>query len=157
MIQAFLFYLCVMKNNIQIISFLGSESEELLAKAQKTRTEVFVYEQKVSVEIEIDEYEKVATHYLLKYKNAYIGAARYRETVSGIKLERFAILSQYRDKGMGKVLLEKILENLKGRPEKIYLNAQEKAISFYERGGFEITSDAFIEANIVHKTMHYKS
>jgi len=146
-----------MKNNIQIISFLGSESEELLAKAQNIRTEVFVHEQKVSVEIEIDEYEKVATHYLVKYNNAYVGAARYRKTDSGIKLERFAILLKDRDKGLGKILLEKILADIKGISENIYLNAQEKAISFYQRGGFEITSDEFIEANIVHKTMHYKS
>jgi len=145
-----------MKKDVHIISFLASESEELLVKAHKIRTEVFVHEQKVSVKIEIDEYEKTAMHYLLKYNNAYVGAARYRKTNSGIKLERFAILSKYRDKGLGKVLLEKIMEDVNGMSENIYLNAQKKAISFYQRGGFEVVSDEFMEANIIHQTMYYK-
>ena len=37
--------------------------------------------------------------------------------------------------------------------EKIYINSQKHAIGFYEKFGFEVTSEEFLEAGIPHKSM----
>ena len=58
--------------------------------------------------------------------------ARYRKTEKGIKLERFAVLKQYRRKGYGNTILKRILEELKNNEDVIYLHAQVQVVDFYK-------------------------
>ena len=58
-------------------------------------------------------------------QNQPVGTARYRSTKQGIKLERFAVLKDYRGLGVGKALLSYAIMHLE---EKIYLNAQEQVV-----------------------------
>jgi predicted acetyltransferase len=62
---------------------------------------VFIEEQGVNSSKEQDKFEEEAVHYLLRYNSNNVGAARRRATDNGIKLERFAILREYRGRGMG--------------------------------------------------------
>ncbi len=78
----------------------------------KIRTLVFVKEQGVDPNLEYDIYENQCHHYLLSDRNIPIGTARWRETKDGIKLERFAILPKYRNKGAGQKLLKRVLEDI---------------------------------------------
>jgi predicted GNAT family N-acyltransferase len=66
-----------------------------------------------------------------------------------MKLERFAVIKQYRGYGVGKALVLFILEELK-MEESIYLHAQESVIKFYTKLGFKIVGDRFFEADIPH-------
>jgi predicted GNAT family N-acyltransferase len=142
---------------IEIVSFNISGSPDLAEQAHTIRQEVFVKEQHVDPEIEYDEYEGSAVHYLLYVDDEPVATARWRETSRGIKLERFATLKEYRNKGLGAVMLEDILEDIIPLGKEIYLHSQLKAIPFYERYGFVKEGKQFTEADIEHHTMRLKN
>jgi len=77
------------------------------------RRQVFILEQNISKQIETDDQLVNVTHILAFSKEKAVGTARYRRTDSGIKLERFAVLKQFRNLGIGKALVLFILEKLK--------------------------------------------
>ncbi|MBS4172071.1 GNAT family N-acetyltransferase [Bacillus sp. FJAT-49736] len=129
-------------------------SEDELQDAFQIRKIVFVEEQKVPEEEEIDQYEKDAAHFVLYDEGKPIGAGRFRIVDEKGKVERICVLSSYRGKGAGKVIMEAIEQyasenNLK----KLKLNAQTHAIPFYEKLNYEIISGEFLDAGIPHKTM----
>ena|SRR5687768_13556605 len=119
------------------------------------REKVFVEEQGVPQEDEYDQYEKTAHHYLATCEGVPCGAARWRQTEKGIKLERFAVLPQYRNREVGSHLLHQVLQDVKTRfPEKeVYLHAQLPAVNFYARHGFEPVGELFSECDIEHYKM----
>ena len=71
-----------------------------------------------------------------------------------MKLERFAVLNDYRSIGIGTMMTKFIINQLKNS-KLIYLNAQESAISFYEKMGFKPIGPRFKEVNIEHQKMIY--
>ena len=81
-----------------------------------------------------------------------IGAARYRNTKKGFKLERFAVLKKYRNKGVGKLLVRYIEQKI-GCNKKIYLHAQEPVVGFYSTVGYQKVGEKFFEAGIPHWKM----
>jgi predicted GNAT family N-acyltransferase len=117
------------------------------------RNQVFVVEQKVSREEEFDEFEETSVHYLGTVDNVPAGTARWRITKNGIKLERFAVLSSMRNTGIGSTILKRVLADVRTTGLPVYLNAQIKAIPFYERQGFKKVGELFVEANIDHFKM----
>jgi predicted GNAT family N-acyltransferase len=129
-------------------------SKEQLEDAYLVRRTVFVHEQQVPEEEEIDQFEDEATHVVLYDNEEPIGAARVR-VLDGIgKLERICVLSSRRKNGAGKLLVDKLEEIAKAQGiSKLKLNAQTHAISFYERLGYETVSDVFMDAGIPHVTM----
>lgn len=128
-----------------------------LKTAQEIRYEVFVVGQNVPVEDEIDEFEMDANHYLAFLNNNPVGAARWRITSHGVKLERFAVLAMHRGLGIGSALVEKILSDIKKYPEargkEIYLHAQLDAIPLYRKYGFVKYGDMFDESGLMHYAM----
>lgn len=137
--------------------FRFSFNEKKYAKpAFEIRRKVFVEEQNVDPDLEFDEYEAIATHYLLMFDGKPIGAARWRQTENGLKLERFAILKGYRNKKLGERLLDKVLDDVGNLNQNVYLHSQIKAIPFYERAGFAAVGDIFEEAGIQHYYMVLK-
>lgn len=141
---------------IEIISFKIADRPDLAAQSKQIRQNVFVNEQEVDPALEYDEYEDVATHYLLYENKVPVATARWRETKKGIKLERFATLKSHRDKGLGAKLLDRVLDDIRNQEKLIYLNSQLKAIPFYQRRGFKKVGSLFIEANIEHFEMQLK-
>ncbi|MFS0882780.1 GNAT family N-acetyltransferase [Bacillus sp. 7586-K] len=129
-------------------------TKEQLEDAFKVRQEVFVNEQKVPVEEEIDQFEDEAIHIVLYDERTPVGAARLR-ILDGIgKLERICVLSSCRGKGAGKQLVDKLEEIASSEGvKKFKLNAQTHAIPFYERLGYKTISDIFMDAGIPHVTM----
>ena len=138
---------------MEIISFMAGERPELARQANHIRQQVFVEEQQVDPALEYDEYESVARHYLLYSDGSPVATARWRETDKGIKLERFATLSSHRNRGLGSLVLQRVLEDVKPLGKTIYLNSQLKAIPFYKRHGFEKVGQMFSEADIDHFKM----
>jgi len=141
---------------IRIVSFPYT-NQELFKLAFAIRQAVFVDEQGVPAALEYDNHEAEATHYLLYYNEAPVGAARWRNTEHGIKLERFAVLPEYRNKGIGDALVKKVLEDVVpvGRP--VYLHSQLRACSLYQRHGFIISGEKFTEAGMEHYKMVFVS
>jgi len=134
-----------------------AETTELQDKAFMVRKEVFVVEQKVSHEDEFDEFEKVSTHFVALDQNQLpVGAARWRKTDKGIKLERFAVSKEARGQGIGSLLVEAVLNNVKIREKTdyLYLHAQLDAIPLYSKFGFKKTGPQFEECDIQHFKMY---
>lgn len=125
-----------------------------LEDAYKVRKIVFVEEQNVPVELEMDEYEETAAHFVLYDNDEPIGAGRFRIIDNIGKVERICVTKEQRSSGGGRIIMEKIEQYAKekGLP-KLKLNAQIQAIPFYSRLGFTVSSDEFLDAGIPHKTM----
>lgn len=103
-------------------------------------------------ELEYDEFEDTSVHFVATIGDVSVGTARWRRTPNGVKLERFAVLKEYRNKGVGAAIVEAVLEDIPGK-ENVYLHAQISACSLYSRHGFVSEGDQFEEANIMHYKM----
>lgn len=86
------------------------EKEEELESAFEVRKKVFIEEQEVPEEIEMDGKDKEALHVLALDNEKAVGTARMRTFNEKAKLERMAILKEYRGKGIGKKMLRFLLE-----------------------------------------------
>lgn len=121
------------------------------------RRRVFVDEQHVSPEEEYDEFEPTSTHFLARADGTPAGTARWRRTSGGVKLERFAVLPEFRGQGVGKALVQTLLNDVFSQQpepiERIYLNAQVQAMPLYAGFGFVAVGPMFEEAGIQHYKM----
>ena len=118
----------------------------------KIRNEVFVKEQGIPKKLEFDDDKVKALNLYALIKHTHVGTARTRRTKNGIKLERFAVLKNYRGRGVGKALVNFILDNT-SETDRIYLHAQEPVIGFYLSLGFSKLGAKFMEAGIPHWKM----
>lgn len=123
------------------------ETEEEKKAAFNIRQIVFVYEQQVPIELEIDSYEDEAIHFICYDGDTAIGASRLRFVDDHGKLERICILKPYRGKSYGKHLINKMeVEIVKNGYTKAKLHAQTHAKDFYHFLGYEVISDEFMDA-----------
>ncbi len=143
------------ETNVKIIEATTLDNIKLI---HEIRFKVFVDEQKVPTEEELDEFEDKSLHFLLFHEDVAVATLRYRLTALGIKIERMAVLKEFRSFNFGSLLLNYVLEKILNLyPEKtIYLNAQTQALPFYIKNNFREMGDLFYEANIPHKKMTYK-
>ncbi|MBS4188913.1 GNAT family N-acetyltransferase [Bacillus sp. FJAT-49705] len=135
-----------------IVKIVSNEHE--LQDAFSIRKIVFIDEQQVPEEEEIDQYEDSSVHFIAYEGDTPIGAGRFR-SIEGIgKVERICVLKEHRKSGAGKAIMEEI-ENCAKRKgfNKLKLNAQTHAIPFYSGLGYEIASKEFLDAGIPHRTM----
>ena len=137
------------------IKVRSATTREELDHAREIRKKVFIMEQNVPEDVEIDQYEDTSKHIIALIDNRFIGTARWRKTENGIKLERFAVLKEKRGLGIGKELVRFIIEQIKTEPV-IYLHAQDHVISFYKKLGFYSVGDHFYEGGISHQKMIWK-
>jgi predicted GNAT family N-acyltransferase len=120
-------------------------------KLQDIRRQVFIEEQKVPVELEWDEFDDSATHFLVTFSDKAIACARLK---TDGQIGRMAVLPGYRDRGIGTKLLQSVLlVAAEQKLDNIYLHAQESAIPFYEKQGFTAVGKIFYEADIPHRVM----
>ena len=119
------------------------------------RQQVFINGQNVPVHEEIDGQDPFSEHYLLLLKHIPVGTARVRYIEDIAKIERVAILETYQGQGLGHVLMKFILQNIRQNSQinKAKLGAQTYAIPFYEKLGFSVCSNEYLDAGILHKDM----
>jgi predicted GNAT family N-acyltransferase len=123
-----------------------------LDKVFAIRRQVFVVEQNCPPELEW-EFEDESTHFLATVDDIPAGAARWRNTGKGYKLERFAVLQNFRGLGVGQELVKSVLADLPANATYVYLHAQIQAVGLYRKLGFETTGPEFEEAGIRHYKM----
>ena len=129
-------------------------SQEQLTKAFAIRLRVFVREQQVPAEIELDRDDQRAVHFLAMVSGRAVGTARAVVRGKNAKIGRMAVLKTYRRKGIGAQLLKRAVATArKLDATNIYLHAQVQVIGFYEGMGFHAVSAVFDEAGIAHKKM----
>ncbi|PLV60104.1 GNAT family N-acetyltransferase [Thermotoga sp. KOL6] len=138
---------------MRIIFF--ESNRDLFEEALKIRRKVFIEEQGVSEEDEMDGKDSEALHVLLETSGKFVGVARVRKIDRDtFKIERVAILKEERNKGYGRHLMKEIEKEIVTRGAKrIVLNAQVRVKGFYEKLGYTVVGDIFYEANIPHVKM----
>jgi len=123
----------------------------------EVRNAVFIKEQNIPQTIEYDGLDKESFHVLVKLDEISIGCARIRSIDGKIKLERIAILKDFRNKGYGKRLMQYLVSYCEGKKStEIIIHAQYYLREFYEKLGFKPRGEIFLEAGIKHIEMYRK-
>lgn len=123
-------------------------------KIKRVRLEVFVEEQGVPYELDFDDLDATAWHFLALVKDLPVGTSRL---VSTGQIGRMAVLPAYRRQGIGKLLLSCTLNLAHSLGiSNIHLQAQVNAIDFYLANDFVICGEEFEEAGICHRKMRYR-
>ncbi len=121
------------------------------------RCEVFVKEQNVPREIELDSYDEGAIHIIALDGGIAFGCARIIIKDGDAHIGRLAVKKEKRGTGIGSALCRYCLEvcRERGYPS-VTIHAQHHALEFYERLGFKSLGEPFYEAGILHIEMKYE-
>ncbi|MBC9208980.1 GNAT family N-acetyltransferase [Roseomonas aerophila] len=129
-------------------------SSTLGKAALELRHKVFVVEQGVPVEEEIDEYDPGATHYIALYEGELVGTLRVVFTPEHAKIGRVAVCLEHRGQGIARKMMSAAMEFCrKGGIVRFYLTAQTDKIGLYEKLGFVAFGSEFMDAGIPHLAM----
>lgn len=133
---------------------IQGDADPLIQDAYYVRDLVFTQEQGYPTEIEIDEYDKVAWHCILYKDGAAMGTARLIPQDNHGKIGRVAILKEFRGLGLGFKIMEAILDQADQLfYEGLNLSAQVYAVPFYEKLGFSVVGDEYLEDGEPHINM----
>ena len=120
-------------------------------EASPIRFAVFVDEQNVPAEIELDEHDAVCLHVIARAEGQAVGTGRL---LPDGHIGRMAVLKAFRGKGIGAAMLNVLIDKARERGEKeVVLSAQTHALGFYRRHGFVDEGEPYIDAGIPHQTM----
>lgn len=119
------------------------------------RSEVFVVEQNVPVELEVDGLDSECRHVVALHGDQVVGTARLLPT--GF-IGRMCVKREYRGRGIGGLMLSRLITVARSLDYPgVALNAQSQVIEFYQRHGFVVDSQPFMEAGILHQKMILKT
>jgi tRNA(adenine34) deaminase len=121
------------------------------ATLKQIRFEVFVEEQKVPSDEEVDKYDPVSIHAIAWVDG--VAAACGRLLPDG-HIGRMAVRKPFRGKNIGAAVLEHLIERARQRGDReAVLSAQMHAIGFYERFGFVAYGPEYLDCDIPHRDM----
>ncbi|MGY4714180.1 GNAT family N-acetyltransferase [Bacillus amyloliquefaciens] len=136
--------------------------ESIIAKTEKqlndaifVRKEVFVKEQHVPEEEEIDQFEDTSEHIVIYDGGQPVGAGRWRLKDGHGKLERICVMKSHRSSGVGAIIMQALEKAAAAKgADSFILHAQTQAVPFYEKQGYRVTSgEEFLDAGIPHLEM----
>jgi predicted GNAT family N-acyltransferase len=123
--------------------------------AYAIRKQVFIEEQGVPQDLELDEFDPTCWHALAFEDSQCIGTGRLVAMgVNQGQIGRMAVLPQFRGKGIGKAILLKLVALAQTQKiSSLMLHSQALAIPFYEKYGFNTQGPIYEEAGIDHRNM----
>jgi len=123
--------------------------------AYAIRHEVFIQEQGVPEDMELDKHDPGADHALAYQKGQCVATARLvRLDANSAQIGRMAVLVALRGQGIGTAMLKKLLELAMSEGiSSLILHSQVSAVSFYEKLGFKTDGPTYQEAGIPHRNM----
>lgn len=131
-----------------------ADTDKRYQDALAVRSIVFIKEQHVTLAEEIDEYEQEAVHFVAYADGQAIGAGRVRFLGESTKIERICVLKSWRGKKAGNSLMKKAEELAADHGSlQLVLHAQIHAVPFYQKLGYVVTSEPFLDAGILHVQM----
>lgn len=135
-----------------IIGNYSDHQEEI----SSVRYSVFVEEQKIPKQAVWDERDLICRHVLVRQNGKAVATGRIDLEKEG-KVGRVAVLASARKYGFGQQIMDALEQQAKeSKLPKVWFNAQISAIGFYERLGYQVVGNEFIEAGIVHRMMQKK-
>jgi predicted GNAT family N-acyltransferase len=121
------------------------------ALASPIRFTVFVEEQGVPREIELDEQDAVSIHAIVFEQGKPVATGRL---LPDGHIGRMAVLKDWRDRGIGALMLAALMNRAKERGDaEVVLSAQVQAVPFYRAHGFVPEGEEYMEAGIRHQAM----
>lgn len=116
---------------------------------------VFIEEQSVPEHEEVDGLDDTCLHYIMTVEGTPIATARIMPLDHIAKIQRVAVLKEYRGSGTGKALMRGILQDLRKHHgfSTAKLGSQTHAIGFYESLGFTAFGPEYDDAGIPHRDM----
>ncbi len=133
-------------------------SKEEMDKSYAIRTKVFCEEQKISKKIEFDNLDHICSHFLILYDKKAIATARVRQKrKSVLKIERVAVLLEFRRLKVGSILIKNIIKHYTNLNDKksFILHSQVAVADFYKTLNFISYGNDFSEDGIPHIAMKY--
>jgi predicted GNAT family N-acyltransferase len=125
--------------------------ENARAHASPIRFTVFVEEQGVPREIELDEHDALSIHAVAFENQTAVATGRL---LPDGHIGRMAVLKDWRGRGIGGRMLEALIERARQRGDRqVALSAQVRAVPFYLANGFIPEGDEYLEAGIRHQAM----
>lgn len=123
----------------------------------RIRSKVFILEQNVDADIEIDDIDNYANQYVA-YDDDNKACATFRifKEDHHAYIGRLAVLKNYRKQGIGSYILSNcndLIKEMDSSIKEIHLHAQVQAVDFYEKNGFKKQGEIFMDANIEHILM----
>ncbi len=119
------------------------------------RTLVFINEQQINPTIEMDGRDDInsseITYFGIYIADKLIGGCRLLKIANGLKVQRFAILKEYRNHGYGSLLLQHLIQTY--RNTDLHLHSQIQAVKYYEQNGFKVIGPVEVIADIKHLPM----
>ena len=121
------------------------------AEAKRIRFTVFVEEQRVPAELEMDEHDAHCLHALAFAGGRAIATGRL---LPDGHIGRMAVLKEWRGQGAGRAMLRRLIDAARARGDReVVLSAQVHAVGFYRAEGFETEGPVYEEAGIPHQEM----
>ncbi len=121
------------------------------ATLKSIRFEVFVDEQKVTAESEVDEHDPRSIHAIAWADGVAAGCGRL---LPDGHIGRMAVRKPFRGQGVGAALLVHLIERARQRgDDQVVLSAQTHAIGFYEKFGFVVENAEYLDCDIPHRDM----
>jgi predicted GNAT family N-acyltransferase len=133
---------------------LYRKSSSDIEEIKEIRKVVFSHELNISESYLFDEYDKTCDQFLIKNDEVTVGALRLRKENNAVKLERMAILSEFRKISFGTKAIDEIKKYcvIKGE-SKIFLDSIYDARDFYKKCGFNEIGSVFERVGIPHIKM----
>ena len=138
------------------ITIKSANTKSEIEECFRLREEVFIIEQSVPVDLERDEHDARALHFLALVDAKPVGTARVvlKDNGTVAKIGRVAVCRSKRGMGIGKRLIATIEETLALEDvDHFILEAQTHALQFYARMGYEAYGEEFMDAGIPHFRM----
>ena len=136
-----------------VVVEIGSDRLRM-EQAWEIRRRVFIEEQHVPEEIELDADDAHAFHALALVSGNPVGCGRMVLCGGYVKIGRMAVLGGRRGAGVGRGILEFLIEHARRRGfRRAVLDAQTHAEGFYRKQGFTAVGEVFEEAGIMHRRM----
>ena len=138
--------------NLVVKTFFELTLDELY-EILKSRAEIFLLEQNIVCQ-DLDDIDRDSLHCFFTNENRVVAYLRAFPTgEDSVTVGR--VLTLEHRKGLGSQLMQKSLEEIKKRfgSKKILVHAQKQAMNFYEKMGFAVVSDEYLEEGIIHLTM----
>lgn len=138
---------------VKIKHYKEISKDELLAIFY-ARSQVFIVEQKITEEVDIDEKDKICYHIWFEDQGRVLSYLRVIDSE-----ENYAyigrVASVVKGKGYASKLLQEAITFIKNdlQKERIKLSAQSYVTSLYEKAGFEVVSEEYLDVNIPHVDM----
>lgn len=141
-----------------VLDIKFTQNDREMLSCLSLRRAVFIEEQNVPENEEVDGDDPNCDHILLTISDDPVGAARLKYYDNFVKVQRVCVLKNYRGQGIGSNIINFIIKHIEKNDirNSVRLGSQIHALEFYKGLGFVEFGEEYLDAGILHKDMEYQ-